>query len=212
MIKDILMVGLPASMNGFLNSASRMILYNLIGIYGDSAVAAIGIVRKLDELPMHIVHGLTQGVMPLIGYNYAAKNYDRMEKCRVFSVRLAVGTSLVIGSTFFILAPILIRLFISDDAVIVQGTNFLRIHVMCLPFLAMNFAIRNSFQAMGKGPKALIVSVCRQGLIYVPLMYLMNGLVGVNGVIAAQIAADGLSLVVAYALRAGMKKEWNKAE
>lgn len=208
MIKDIFMVGLPASMNGFLNSASRMVLYNLIGIYGDSAVAAIGIVRKLDELPMHINAGFTQGVMPLIGYNYAAKNYTRMEKCRKFSLQLAVGSAASMGVLFFLFAPQLIRLFISDSAVITQGTQFLRIHVFCLPFLALNFSIRNMFQAIGKGPKALIVSICRQGIIYVPLMYLMNSLIGVQGVIAAQIAADGLSLIIAYALRAGMKKEW----
>ncbi len=211
MIKDILMVGLPAALNSLINSASRMVLNNLIGIYGDNSVAAMGIVRKLDEVPMHIAAGFTQGVMPLIGYNYAAKNYDRMEKARRYSLRLSIILTTSIGVILFALAPTMISLFISDAEVVAKGAEFLRIHVFCLPFLAANFAIRSMFQAMGKGPRALIVSICRQGVIYVPLMYLMNAVVGVHGVVAAQIAADGLSLIVAYALKAGIKNEISPA-
>ncbi len=207
MIKDIFMVGLPAALNSLINSASRMVLNNLIAGYGDDAVAAMGIVRKLDEVPMHIAAGFTQGVMPLIGYNYAAKNFDRMEHARKYSLKLSIILTSSIGVLLFAFAPLLIGLFISDASVISHGAQFLRIHVFCLPFLAANFAIRSMFQAMGKGPRALIVSICRQGVIYVPLMYLMNVIVGVHGVVAAQIAADGLSLIVAYALRAGVKKE-----
>lgn len=185
MAGDVFSVGLPAALNNLINSASRIVLNNLLAIYGPTAVAAMGIVRKIDEIPMHIATGLTQGTMPLIGYNYASKNHDRMEKCRKFSLLLAVSISGGLGLFCFVFAPQLIGVFIKDAAVISTGTVFMHLHVICLPVMAANFAIRSVFQAMGKGPRALLVAICRQGVIYVPVMLLLNRLVGVNGVAAS---------------------------
>jgi Na+-driven multidrug efflux pump len=123
-----------------------------------------------------------------------------MQKCRRYALKCSVIITTSIGLLFFAAAGFIMRAFIPDSDVISQGTVYLRIHVLCLPFLAMNYALRSMFQAVGKGFRALTVSVCRQGLMYIPFLFLLNALVGVRGVVAAQIVADALSLVVAYAL------------
>ena len=207
MAGDVFSVGLPAALNNLINSASRIVLNNLLAIYGSTAVAAMGIVRKIDEIPMHIATGLTQGTMPLIGYNYASKNHDRMEKCRKFSLFLAVSISGVLGLFCFAFAPQLIGIFIKETAVISTGTVFMHLHAICLPVMAANFATRSVFQAMGNGPRALLVSICRQGVIYVPVILLLNRLVGVNGVAASQFIADLLSLILAEILYVRTKQE-----
>ena len=130
-----------------------------------------------------------------------------MEKCRKFSLFLAVSISGVLGLFCFAFAPQLIGIFIKETAVISTGTVFMHLHAICLPVMAANFATRSVFQAMGNGPRALLVSICRQGVIYVPVILLLNRLVGVNGVAASQFIADLLSLILAEILYVRTKQE-----
>jgi Na+-driven multidrug efflux pump len=139
-------------------------------------------------------------MMPLVAYNYAAKNYPRMK-----SFTRAAQLSGMLTACFFILlfeifAPQIIWIFIRDDATIRYGTVFLRIACLATPFMISNFQKIYCLQAMGKGKESLLLGVCRQGLLAIPILLIMNRLIGLYGVVSAQPISDGLTFILSTLL------------
>lgn len=144
--------------------------------------------------------GLCQGMMPLVAYNYAAKNYERMRaasSCARIAGMSFAGLCIVF---FEIFAGPLVKLFISEAETLTYGVSFLRICCIATPVMICNFQMAYTFQAMGKGPQSLLLSSCRQGLINIPLLFLMNGLFGLYGVVWTQLISDGITLIISFAL------------
>ena len=135
--------------------------------------------------------------MPLVAYNYAARNYDRMKR-----FTKAAQIAGMISACFFIVlyeffAPHIIWMFIRDDATIAYGGAFLRIACLATPFMISNFQKIYVLQAMGKGKESLILGIFRQGLFAIPTLFIMNSLVGLYGVVASQLISDGLTFIIA---------------
>jgi len=200
-------VGLPASLQTLLSVTSNTVLNNLASGYGSTALAAVGIVKKIDMLPMNVTLGISQGVLPFIGYNYAAKRFDRVRQMSRFTRVLAVCFSLSCIAAFEIFAERIVGLFIGDAQTIRLGSAFLRILCLTTPMMAISYLITTMFQATGQGRRALAISLFRKTTVDVPLMFLMNRLIPLYGLLMVQPIVDTLSIGLAFALYRDFSKK-----
>lgn len=192
---DILVIGLPSAITGMLANISHIIRNNLTSDYGDIELAAYGIVQKADMLPLNIGMGLCQGMMPLVAYNYASNNYKRMKsftKMAQISGMAVAGICIVVFEFF---APQIIWLFIKDGTTISFGTNFIRIACLATPFMIANFQKIYCLQAMGKGKESLFLGTLRQGILAIPIIFIMNHLFGLYGIVLSQLISDGITFI-----------------
>lgn len=200
LIIPVLSIGGPAAINSLLVGVSVAFMTKLASFYGDVPLAAIGIVKKIDMLPWSVMFGLTHGILPLIGYNFAAKNFKRMKSIIKFALCISIVLNVVFIVLFETLAPQIVTIFIKDAEVIAYGADFLRIICTCVPFMSIGFLFCATFQAMGKPYHSLVLSVCRQGVIFIPVLFLMNYLCGLTGIVWTQTIADGVFAVLGATL------------
>ena len=196
LIAGILSIGLPSALTSLLANFTSIIRNNLTAGYGDIELAAYGIVMKADMLPLNIGMGLCQGMMPLVAYNYAAKNYPRMKAFTKAAQVAGMATACFFIIVFEVFASQIIWLFIRDKTTISYGMSFLRIACLATPFMISNFQKIYCLQAMGKGKESLILGVCRQGLFAIPILLILNHFVGLYGVVAAQLISDAITFII----------------
>jgi len=209
LIAGILSIGLPSALTALLANITSIVKNNLTAGYGDIELAAYGIVMKADMLPLNIGMGLCQGMMPLVAYNYAAKNYPRMRSFTKAAQIAGMTTACVFIVLFEVFASQIIWIFIRDEATIGYGTRFLRIACLATPFMISNFQKIYCLQAMGKGKESLILGVCRQGLFAIPILLILNHFVGLMGVVAAQLLSDGMTFIFSTAI---YRRVYNKLQ
>lgn len=209
--KGVINVGLPASLNNLLMSLSNIIVNIVLVSYGDNAVAAMGVAMKANMLVVMLQIGLGQGVQPLIGYCYGAKNYDRMKKCLRFSMACNIIIGTVMTLFYVVFKENVIGMFIDDAQVVELGVKMLIALMSPGPIIGIMFVLNFSFQGMGKGFQSLILSIGRQGLIYIPLLFILNAAIGLDGIIWAQASADYacvvMSLIMWFVIKKGIKKQ-----
>lgn len=197
---EVLSVGLPSFLMTLMSTLSNLTLNKTIASYSNEAVAGMGIAKKIDLMAFAIAQGMTQGTLPLIGYNYSARNHRRM----LAALKVLLADCLVIAfggmALMFLAATPITRCFINDAATMAFGRTFLRIVCIACPTTALNFLAITIFQATGKKVQPLILSLLRKGGLDIPLMLLFNSLVGVNGIAWATPLADALALIVSAAL------------
>ena len=196
----VLSVGCPSALSSLLACLSNLTANNLASGYGDIPVAAMGLVKKINMLPMNVGMGLCQGMMPLVAYNYAAGKYRRMRSAIGCARLSGMGFAVLCIVVFELFAGGIVTLFIREPETLALSTSFLRISSLATPFMISNFQMAYTLQAMGKGPQSLLLSSCRQGILYIPIMFLMNHLFQLYGVVWAQFLADGLTLILSFVL------------
>ena len=178
-----------------------------------SGVAGIGIPASLNNILMSFANiGLCVGIQPLIGYNYGARNKKRLMSVFKFTgfVSIIMGTILTL---FMIVArKTMIQMFINDAEVVQYGIQMVVALQLSAPFLGILFLCINTIQGMGKALPSLILTICRQGLIFIPLIFVLNAMFGLDGVIYAQPAADYLSIVVAILICAHLFRTMDHGE
>ena len=198
-IRAVFAVGVPSAIGSLMACLSNTVVNKLSSGYNDFAVAAMGIVKKIDMLPMNVGMGLCQAMVPMVAYNYSTRNYRRMRSftnaARISGVVFA-GICIVVMELF---APQVIALFINDGDTVGYGVDFLRINVLATPLMICNFQMSYTFQAMGKGAESLLLTSCRQGIINIPLLFLMNWVAGLYGIIWTQLLADSITVVISFA-------------
>lgn len=203
-------VGIASALTTALANASNMVIVKLASGYGDISLAAYGIVKKIDLFPLGVCMGLCQGFMPLVGYNYAAKNYKRMRQISVFSWK----TALIIAASFVIcflcFATWIVQAFIQDTQTGTLGAAFLRIACLAVPLTAVNALIIYTLQAMGKGIQSAVLTICRQGLLNIPCLLLMNWLVGLYGMIWTQLIIEAMMLPITLGMYIATSKKLMK--
>lgn len=211
MLVNIMKVGIPASLNFLLMSCANLFLNNFAADYGESVLASIGIAFRVNQVPSLILIGLAQGTQPFIGYNYAAGNYRRMNKAFKFDVAVGMIFGILCFTLLWILAPQITQLFLNDTEVIRLGAQYIRIYICSLPVIIVQFLCMQSLQAFGKGAAAMVVSVCRQGLAFIPALFLFNYLFASDGIVWAQPVSDFatiiISVVIYTAIYRGLKKQ-----
>lgn len=200
-------VGIPASIQNLLNVTGMTVLNNFTSSFGPDAVAAMGIAYKVNMVPMNISWGFSQGVMPLISYNYSSGSHDRMKKGIIFTAKLSEGFLILMSALLFIFSGNVIQMFMDNEAVVEYGSAFL--HGMCLglPFLSMDFLAVNVFQACGMGKKSLVFALLRKIVLEIPALIVLNMLFPLYGLAYAQLTSE---LVLATAAVITLYKMFKK--
>lgn len=193
---DVIKIGIPASLNNILMSAANIVLNNALIQYGDKPVAAMGVALKTNMLVVLLQIGLCAGIQPLIGYNYGARNYKRLNKIFTFTGMCAVIMGTVLTVVIFFTKTFLIQAFINDAEVIAIGTQMVVALQLSGPVIGLLFLSINTIQGMGKAIPSLILTICRQGIMFIPMIYILNALFKMDGVIYAQPVADYGSIVL----------------
>lgn len=195
-VKEICAVGIPAALQNLLNVTGMTVLNNFTADFGSDAVAAMGIAYKISLVPNQIAFGLTQGVMPLVSYNYGSRDYTRAKKCVVFSGGIAVSALTVVAALIFIFPGRVMRLFIENASILSYGARFLRGMALALPLLCTDFLGVMVFQAFGKGIYSLFFAILRKIVLEIPALILLNRLVPLYGLAYAQFATELVLSVV----------------
>ena len=201
-VKGVCGVGVPASIQNLLNVTGMTILNNFTAVYGPDAVAAIGIVQKIYLVPMQVAMGASQGVMPLVGYSYSAKNYKRMKETVLFIAKVMVPVMVVSSIFCYFRAGWLVGLFMKKEEIVYYGRMFLRADSLAMTFLAVDFLAVGVFQAIGMGKKSLLFAILRKIVFEIPALIILNMLFGVYGIAyAAFVAEFMLALCAVWMLR-----------
>ena len=196
-VRGIRGVGIPASIQNLLNVTSMTFLNNMTSSFGSDAVAAMGISQKINMVPLQIALGLSQGIMPLISYNYASGNVQRMKRALISTVQISMSFLLLITVGYYVGAGQLVRMFMDNETIVGYGSRFLRAMSLAQPFLCLDFIAVGVFQACGMGGKALLFAVLRKIVLEIPALYLLNQLVPLYGLPFAQPLAELILATVA---------------
>lgn len=189
-VTGILGVGVPASIQNLLNVTGTTILNNFTAVYGASAVAAMGVAQKINMLPLQVCLGFSQGIMPLVSYNYASGDRKRMKNAIVFSMGLILPIMLAVTVGCWFGAPNLIQMFMDNADIIAYGSAFLRGLCLGMVFLCTDFIAVGVFSALGMGRHALIFAILRKVVLEIPLLFLLNALFPLYGLAYAQFVTE----------------------
>ena len=199
-LREIYWGGVPASLETLLTSAAYTVNNNLAVNYSELTVSAMGIAQKVLSLGNYVYQGFASGTQPIMGYNYGAKNHDRMRKILKAGVITVTGTEIVLMLMYAVLAPYLIDIFTDSAEVIRIGAHVLRRLMFILPFVGTVSMCRMSFQAMGKPLYAFSITLVRQLILYIPLLLLLDKIFGFNGMLWAQPITEAIMMAVSLVL------------
>ena len=203
---SIFSVGVPAAMGLVLYDLTNMVINRLSSAHGDLELSAIGIVLKVERLPQNVCIGICLGMMPLVAYNYAAKNKERM--MAVFRAARMAGCvvcllSLVLYRGF---ASQIIHAFIDEPATVAFGTEYLRIRSFAAIFMFLSFHVVHFMQAVNQGKTSLGLAAIRQLCLNIPILIILNHFFGMIGVVWTQTVADSINVAVSYLIFGHMRK------
>lgn len=195
-IRAVFGVGIPSATTSFLFDLDYMVVDKLMVSYNDVALAAIGIVLKVERLPLNTGIGICQGMVPLVAYNCGSGNHKRMNQV----IRLSLGCGLVVAAVSILLyqafAPGIVGAFISDGPTVALATTFLRIRILATPLMFLCFFTVYLFQGFGKGRVALFLGVMRWAVFNIPMLYLLNSLVGMYGIVWTPAVGDTITVLL----------------
>ena len=205
-LRSLYSVGLPAAFSIFLFDLVTIVVNRLTAAYGDIPLAAMGIVLKLERIPINISLGVCLGMVPLIAYNYGAGNRERMMKFFSLTRVVILAFACLCALLFWLFPGPLVSAFISREDTVAQGVAFLRGRCLALPFMMIGYHVTNYMNAVDKGKISLLMAIVRHLLLLIPLMLLMNALWGLGGLIWSQFAADLLNAVFVLLLYARVSR------
>lgn len=193
--------GLPACLMTLFENISYAILDNLMALNGIAMQAGIGIAKKINMLAHCIVRGMSQGVLPLISFNYASGNHKRMKDAVTISMGISIALSAVCMAICLTFNRTLVGLFIQNGGESVDyGARFLRILCIGAPFSACAYAVISFFQAVGCGMKSFVLAIMRKGILDIPMMFLLNAVYPIYGIVWATPIADIICSAAAICL------------
>ena len=188
--------GLPSFSRQGLASIASILLNKQAAIYGDAAVAAMAIVTKIFMMIFSVMIGFGQGYQPVVGFNFGAGIMERVKKAMKFTLKVGIIGMSSAAVILFFTAPLLMGLFISDDPAVMEiGTMALRAQAISMPLIPIGTVANMTFQSVGKSWKATIMSAMRQGIFFIPLIFILPAIFGLWGVTMTQAASDALTAV-----------------
>lgn len=211
MIRDILVIGIPASITNLMQSIMIMITNHYLIAYGTDKVAAMGIALKANMISAFILVGFAFGGQPLVGYNYGAKNQKRLKEILRFAYLFEAGLALVFTILISIFAPFIIKIFMNQSDIITNGAMMLRFQQLGMVFMAITLVSTCVCQSVGSAAGAFALSISRQGVIYAILLIVLKSVFGYTGILATQACADVVTALIAIGIirkvLGGMKNE-----
>jgi len=197
-LQSLFSVGVPAAMHLLLFDVTNMVINRLAAGHGDVQLAAIGIVLKVERLPLNTGIGICLGMMPLVAYNYASKNHRRMKEFFAAARIAGLVTAVLCVILYRFCAPYIIRAFITDADTVRYGTEFLQARCFATPVMFLSFHMIHFMQAIDRGKLSFYLAIIRQLCLNIPIVILLNFLFGMSGIVWTQLIADGLNVVVSY--------------
>ena len=207
-MRSIFAVGVPSAVLTGLFDLANICVVIIASAHSDLVLAAMGIVMKIERVPNAVNIGICQGMLPIVAYNYASGNRERMEATIRTARQIGLAVSAVSVVTLEILAHPACRLFLSTSAgdaesalmTIAYATLFLRIRCIAAPFQFINYNSSFCLQAMGKGGATMLHSVVRELVFYIPLMFILDRMFGENGLASALPIGEALGAAFALIL------------
>ena len=205
-LKGVCSTGLPTAIFSALMSVSTIVLNQILVAYGNDPVAAIGIVFKANMFITFLQMGLANGIQPLLGYSYGAGSTARFREVESFTKKCCVVVGVAATVLFFVAREPIIRLFISDSDVVRYGVEMLVAYMVSGPFIGILFVNMNCMQSVEHALPATILSVMRQGVLLIPLLYLLQAVAGLNGVIYGQAITDYIAVLLSIIIWRKIRK------
>lgn len=209
-LTGVLAIGIPAALSSLLMSVSQIITNSQMAVHGDLAVAAYGVASKVLMIVTMVGIGLGQGIQPVLGYCYGAKDHKRFRGVLKFSAVFGLLLCAVVALGCFAFTQPIVKIFLTEASALTDGVSFTRIMLTTAWLFGLYYVLLNALQAMGAAKPSFVVSVCRQGVIYIPAVFLMGAVMGQSGLVWAQPVADVLSLVLVAVLLAFQMRRENK--
>ena len=204
--------GLPSLARQGLASVATICLNRAAGPYGDAAIAAMGVVQRITMFGGSAMIGFGQGFQPVCGFNYGAKLYSRVKEGFWFCVKTSTVFLLAVSALGFVFAPRLIALFRDDPEVVACGAMALR--CQCVTLTAMSWTTMSNMmlQTIGKTASATFLAMARQGIFFIPLVYILSAALGLLGVEMTQAVSDVLTLASAIVIQRRALRELDALE
>ena len=196
----IVSLGLPGFVVQGTNSLVSIVCNNQLQAYGgDLYVGIMTILNSVREMVSLPVLGISSGCQPVMGFNYGAKEYDRVKQCIRFTAVLGLGYTLAAWAAVMVIPRTLIGIFSEDAQTIALGARMLNLYFFGFFFMAFQFAGQSTFQALGRAKHAIFFSLLRKAFIVVPLTLLLPSLgFGVEGVFLAEPISNALGGLAAF--------------
>ncbi|MBE5855408.1 MAG: MATE family efflux transporter [Lachnospiraceae bacterium] len=199
-IQSVFAIGLPASITNLMQTLGIMLTNRALRTYGSDSIAMMGIVLKIVNVAMLVIVGLAFGGQPLTGYCYGSGNMSRLKKVLKFAYLLIAGTAAVLAALLMAFAVPLVSIFVEAPELIAQGVQMLRLQMPGMVFMGICLVTICTFQSTGKGLPSFLLSICRQGVVFAIVLFVMKYALGYMGVISAQFVTDAITAVIAYVL------------
>lgn len=196
----VLAIGIPASLGSLLMSVSQIVVNSQLVNYGDMAVAGMGVAMKVTIITGMLCIGMGQGVQPLLGYCVGAGVWDRFKRFFRFSVLFALAIGGIMTLLCYLFTGSMVKAFLENPEAYDYGVQFARILLSTSALFGVFYVLCNTLQAMGAATAALIVNLSRQGIIYIPAVFIMQVFFGITGLAWAQPVADLMSLLLVAVL------------
>ena len=197
---NVLTVGIPASLTSLLMSFSQIIANSMISDYGDMAVAGYAVAGKVRMCIAVTGNGIGQGLQPILAYCYGNQNRKRFSAFLRFSCLFALILFTAATVVCYIFTGPIVKAFLTQDSALEYGMDFTRILLLSAWSIGIFSVFLNTLQSMGSGGPSLLASISRQGLFYIPLLFILRAFMGLYGLIYAQPAAELISLVIVAVL------------
>lgn len=197
----VMAIGIPASLNSVLMSTSNVLINKLMVGHGDMAVAGLGVAMKVNMVAVMLLIGVGTGVQPLLGYNFGAGNRRRFVSILRFSLILALSLSLVMTAICYLGAGPMVNAFLEQPEAYDYGMKFARTLIISGPVLGILFVMINTIQAMGAAIPSMILSISRQGLLYIPVLFTFHAIFGsAEMLVMAQPVTDYMAVILSVIL------------
>lgn len=193
---SVFAIGVPAALGSLLMSVSQIVMNSRMSSYGDLAVAGVGVAMKIVMITGMISMGIGQGVQPLLGYCTGAGVWDRFRQYMKFAFTFATVLGVSLTILCYIFTDQIVSIFLTDEGASDFAVDFARILLSTGPVFGIFYVITNALQAMGAAVPSLIINISRQGLVYIPMLFILDAALGVTGLVWAQPAADVISLLI----------------
>ncbi len=203
----VLAIGVPAALGTILMSVSQILINSQMAEYGDMAIAGMGVAMKVITITGMVCMGLGQGVQPLLGYCVGARLWERFQAILKFSLTFALILGVVLTAICYLFVDQIVSVFLTDTVAFDYAVQFAKILLTTSCLFGIFYVLINTLQAMGAATASLVINLSRQGIIFIPALFLLKASLGLTGLLWAQPVADVLSLILAVTLYLGTYKK-----
>ena len=195
-IKEIYRVGLPSMLMHIANDTSIIVANRVLGTYGYVPIAVRGLTQRLQMFAIMPARGISQGLVPIIGYNFGAGKYDRIREAMLKACAVGACFTTIAGISYFVAPRFFLSIFNSDPELLAIGAKAVRIVVVMYPLMGIQAISTTFFQATGNGVPALFLSLLRRLILYMPLVLLLPSIFDLNGIWLAAPVSDLLAFSI----------------